>query len=64
MNHLIILPILWPLLVALLTMLPPFDQEPVITPLLKCRRLCGVAVVECVAGAAKHGRPGPAVSVG
>ena len=27
MNHLIILPILWPLLVALLTMLPPFDQN-------------------------------------
>ena len=27
MNHLIILPILWPLLVALLTMLPPFDRN-------------------------------------
>lgn len=27
MNHWIILPILWPLLVALLTMLPPFDRN-------------------------------------
>lgn len=27
MNHLIILPIVWPLLVALLTLLPPFDRS-------------------------------------
>lgn len=42
MNHLIILPILWPLLVALLTMLPPFDQNLL---LRRCLSIGGSAVL-------------------
>ena len=42
MNHLIILPILWPLLVALLTMLPPFDQNLL---LRRCLSVGGSAVL-------------------